>query len=163
MGSFFLICPFLCHFFLSFCHHLHLYSSNSALLQGPDSPFFAFPPLFPASVLPCFLLFIFHPDAMLLINSIRNSFVTVWETHTKNGSILCSDTLRKQPLNALSVLGRPEKTFCHASERLSFNGNSEVNKVVPVAIVIQNTLCISASSVLDSLLDSEGQPKVTRC
>lgn len=53
--------------------------------------------------------------------------------------------------------------FCHAPKRLSFNGNSEVNKVVPVAFVIYNTLSISASSELDSLLDSEGQPKVTRC
>lgn len=82
---------------------------------------------------------------------------------TKNGGILCSGTLQKQPLNALTVLGRPEKTFCLSAKRLSLNWNSEVNKVVPVANVILNTLSISASGDLDSLLCSAGQPKVTRC
>lgn len=52
------------------------------------------------------------------------------------GSILCSDTLRKQLLNAVGVPGHPEKTLCHAPKRLGFNGNSEINKVVPVATVI---------------------------
>lgn len=85
------------------------------------------------------------------------------KTHTEVGSILCSDTLWKQSLDAFCVPGRPEKTFCHAPKKLSFNGNSEVNKVVPVAFVIYNTLSISASGELDSPLDSEGQPKVTRC
>lgn len=40
--------------------------------------------------------------------------------------------------------------LCHEPERSRFNGSAEVNKVVPVAFVIYNTLSISASGDLDS-------------
>lgn len=99
---------------------LTLSASPSLLVQHPSPsetrlPLLLPPLLFPLPpVLRCLLpshLIIFHPDAMLLMNSIKSSFVTVWKTHTKNGSILCSDTLRKQSLDTLCVLGRPEKTF----------------------------------------------------
>lgn len=47
---------------------------------------------------------------------------------------------------------RPEKTFCQEPKKVEYlNGNSEVNKVVPVVFVIYNTLSISASGDLDSL------------
>lgn len=94
------------------------------------------PPLPVSSRCLCLLplhLIIFHPDAMLLMNSIRSSFVTVWKTHSESGSILCSDTLRKQSLDALCAPGRPEKTLCHAPKKgRVWMGSSEVNTVVPV-------------------------------
>lgn len=63
------------------------------------------------SLSPSLHLIIFHPDAMLLMNSIKSSFVIGWKTHSESGSILCADTLQKQSLGALCVFGCPEETF----------------------------------------------------
>lgn len=55
------------------------------------------------------------------------------------------------------------KPFVTHLKKGGVNGSSEVNRAVPVVFVIHKTLSISASGDLDSLRDSGGQPKVTRC
>lgn len=86
----------LCRFF---CPRLYLHLSTSQSFRD-WTPTPSLPLLSSLSLSPSLLLIIFHPDAMLLMNSIKSSFVTVWKTHTDNGSIVCSDTLGKQSLDA---------------------------------------------------------------